>query len=1026
MDRSIFAFIWRHSYPQQIFLLAVTLVSFPFLYLSLELPKQIINDAISGEPGARAVFGMSLGQVELLALLCAGFLAAVLAQGLLKMYINTRKGVIAERLLRRFRYQLITRVLRFPRPHFQRVSQGELVSMITAEAEPLGGIMGDLVAQPVFQGGMMATILAFLFIQNPWLGLAAVALIPLQAWLIPMLQRQLNVLNKERVREVRRLAEEIGESAAGAGDLRTNGGWRRRLAILTDRLGRLFEIRYRIYRKKFFMKFLNNFITQLTPFFFFSIGGYLVIQGELTVGALVAGLAAYKDLSAPWKELLLWYNQTQDMRIRWQIITERFAPRDLLDESLFEGRPDEIPEIRGPIAMQGVTVRDADGATVLDGLDLEIPAGATVGIASRSAAERKAFAEVLTREVLPAAGTLQIGGQDIRTLHQAVIAARIGYAGPRPYLFAGTIGDNLTMALRTRPNGEMLPEDVTEAIEEARRAGNSVDPAFGDWLCPDAKDLADRERLSAWWLQLTEAMGTDEYLFRRGIDAKFDAAAHPELAERLAALRPEIARRIEAAGLSKAVHRFDPERFNPGLPMGGNLLYATPAVDIMQEDMAETPLFRETLDSLGLADELLELGKAVLQSLSQVFGATGTEHPLFRSLEIDSELFARLTALEAKARAHGNRALSEAERNLIIAVPFRFSAEQIGEAFPAKLKARILELRAERRDELRERVGGLFDPIAEDRFARGLTVLENAVFGKIARGTGAKAQKLRDLVCEVMIEHGLKRLVAELIYDVPTGIGGANLPEVAHERIAFVRAAIKRPDILILDRALASHDRESRLEMRKRLRALLPQTTLIFLEEDFRHRDSFDVYVEIEDGRFVASPGAGGAADGEEARLGADLAKKVRKLETTELFAGIERRQLRLLAFASEWVAAKAGDKLFQAGDASDGAYLIADGRAELRWPDARPDDPAVTVAHPGRLIGDLSVLRGEPRLHDLVAATDVVALRVGAAELRSILENDIGVATSLLRTVSGYLVEVGGRLRDVRREHSGPAEPAE
>ncbi|MEO0863845.1 MAG: hypothetical protein AAFY39_04500, partial [Pseudomonadota bacterium] len=134
------------------------------------------------------------------------------------------------------------------------------------------------------QAGQMLTILGFLFFQSVAFGFAACALIPLQAWLIPKLQRQINLLNKKRVIQVRALAAEIGEAAAGAGTLRKHGGWRYRMAMVGDRLGRLYAIRFEIYQKKFFMKFLNNFITQLTPFFFFSIGGYLVIRGDVTLG----------------------------------------------------------------------------------------------------------------------------------------------------------------------------------------------------------------------------------------------------------------------------------------------------------------------------------------------------------------------------------------------------------------------------------------------------------------------------------------------------------------------------------------------------------------------------------------------------------------------------------------------------------------------------------------------------------------------------------------------------------------------
>ncbi|MEM7498313.1 MAG: ABC transporter transmembrane domain-containing protein [Pseudomonadota bacterium] len=1014
MDKTIFAFIWRHSKRQQLVLLLLTLISFPFLYLSLELPKRIINDAISGEPGMRDFFGLEVGQVGLLAILCGGFLLAVLAQGLMKMLINTRKGVLSERLLRRFRYQLIHRILRFPRPHFQRVSQGELVSMVTAEAEPLGGLMGDLVAQPIFQGGMMLTILGFLFVQNPWLGLAAVALIPLQAWLIPLLQRRINLLNKARVKEVRRLAEEIGESAAGASELRVNGGLRRRLAQVSARLGRLFEIRYRIYRQKFFMKFLNNFITQLTPFFFFSIGGYLAITGELTVGALVAALAAYKDLSAPWKELLTWYNQTQDMGLRWQIITERFMPRDILDEKLFEGVPEDIPHIAGPILMEGVTVRDREGTAVLDCIDLEIQPGATVGIKSGSDEERRAFCELITREVLPASGRVTIAGHALSDLHQAVISARVGHAGPRPYLFSGTVGDNITMGLRTRPSdaeddGEETVEGTFD-LEEARKAGNSTDPHDADWLDPSLAGLEDREGLSAWWMQLTEAMGTDTFLFRRGLDARFDADDHPELAGRLVELRPKIAERLQQKGLSKAVYRFEDTAFNPGLPVAGNLIFATPTKNIMQEELAENDRFHDAMARLGMEAEMMKLGKAVLSTLETIFGSVGTEHPMFRGLNIDAALFEKLIGIARKARDQGTETLGRTERGLLMTVPFRFSADQIGEAFPDKLKNRILEIRAKRRDEMRKMAGELFEPLEEDRFAKGLTVLENALWGKVCISGGAKVQKVRDVVSDVFVEEGLKRLVAELIYDASVGIGGSNLPPVALERMSFVRAAIKKPDVLLLDRALASHDSESRLRMRTRLRALLPETTLIFLEEDFHNPDSFDVFAEIEDGRLKGREAAETTAET------SALTKKLRKLERVELFAGLERNQLRLLAYGSQWVNATAGEYLFRDGDPTDGAYVLVKGQATLRYSEAQPEDKPVSVVEPGRMVGDLSVLRGEPRRHDFVAETDVMALRIGAEELRTIVNNDINVATNLLRTVSGYLIEVGGRLRDVRR----------
>ena len=66
------------------------------------------------------------------------------------------------------------------------------------------------------------------------------------------------------------------------------------------------------------MKSAINFLNNLVPFFFYLIGGYLVIEGEISFGALVAVLAAHKDFSAPLRELLMYYQVTEDVRVRYR------------------------------------------------------------------------------------------------------------------------------------------------------------------------------------------------------------------------------------------------------------------------------------------------------------------------------------------------------------------------------------------------------------------------------------------------------------------------------------------------------------------------------------------------------------------------------------------------------------------------------------------------------------------------------------------------------------------------------------
>ncbi|EAQ43437.1 ABC transporter, permease protein [Roseobacter sp. MED193] len=1031
MPRTLFSFIWRYSKRQQLGLLALTLLIFPFLYATLELPKRIINDAIGAPAPIVDVWGQEMSQVEYLLVLCCGFLAAVIVAGILKMRLNTAKGVTAERLLRRLRYSLISRMVRFPTPYFRTTSQGELVSMITSESEPMGGLMGDALAQPAFQAGQMATIVVFLFMQSVWFGLVSIALIPLQAWLIPLLQRQINLLNKDRIQEVRALAAEIGETAAGMSDLRGNGGWRYRLAQVSDRLGRLFDIRRRIYNKKYFMKFLNNLIGHMTPFVFYSAGGVLAIRGEITVGALVAGLAAYKDLSAPWKELLTYYNQVQDMGLRWSIMTERFAPKGMIDAALIEGVPDKLPHLRGDVVFRNVSLRDSEGNMVIENLSLTIPQGARVAVKSSSDAERAAFAQLLTREVLPTRGAITLAGHRLEALHQGVIAARVGYAHSHPYLFSGSLGDNVLMPLRSSPSLPRPSAETERQIAEAIRAGNSADPLEADWVNPALAGLGSEGDMRDWWFQLVEAMGVDQQLFRRTLHAQLQPSAQPFLEQQIVRLRPLIKQRLIEAGLDGVVHHFDPEAFNPAVPLASNMLFATPTRDIDPEELlAPGTLFYQVIRDQQLEDETLEIGLGVAETLIKTFGRDNLDHPLFQRLGLDEDVYCRLCnaaeeyAVQERALAantaggaanNGSKqGLSAASRAALMTIPFLLSAEQIGPGFLESFKARILKIRAASGGVLTARSKGLFAALDPSSYAPRLSVMENALFGKVSLHAGDKARQVEALVSEVVTAQGLQKRLALILYDLPTGLGGALLEPVFQERAAFTRAAIKRPDLLILDRALASHDSDSRLRTRDRLRALMPATTMIFLEDDFRHPERYDLFVEIHEGQIDGS-----ATRGERRKKGRpeglvaeDFRQKLDVIGRAELFTQLDSRNQRLLAFSAQWHRVGQGDLVFARGESGDAVYLCLEGRAELRWPDAPATTAPISVIEPGRLIGDLSVILRQPREMDLRAAEPCLFLRIGAEEYRAVIESDASVATQLLKTVSEHLVGLATRVR--------------
>ncbi|WP_260006515.1 ABC transporter transmembrane domain-containing protein [Leisingera sp. M527] len=310
LDRNLVTHIVRTTRRHQFSLMLLSLSLLPVLYLSLELPKQIVNNVLSKSHAPLRLLGYDLTATQHLAVLSGVFLLTITLNGVGKYLLNVLKGRLAERCLRRLRLLIYCRW----RKQAGRPRKSELPQILGQEAEPIGGFAADLVALPVTQGGTLLTILLFMFIQDPILGAAALTVLPLQLFLLPYLQRIVNRLSRERIQEMRRLTRGLMEQLNPEQD-------RPRDVLLTmASLRQLEAIRRRINRVKFFAKALNNFLTALTPFLFYSLGGYFVLEERITLGALIAVLAAHKDFSAPLKELFRFYQQLEDTRIRYKEI----------------------------------------------------------------------------------------------------------------------------------------------------------------------------------------------------------------------------------------------------------------------------------------------------------------------------------------------------------------------------------------------------------------------------------------------------------------------------------------------------------------------------------------------------------------------------------------------------------------------------------------------------------------------------------------------------------------------------------
>lgn len=1021
MQPTIMRFVWKFSKREQLIAIALTLVSFPLLYLMLELPKQIINEAISNARESRLFFGLELGPYAYLFTLSGCLLLLVIVNGLFKMRINTYKGIIGERLVRRLRYLLVDRVLRFPLARFQRVSQGEIIATVIPETEPLAEFCGDSIALPVFQGGTLLTILVFMFMQNPWLGLASIALIPLQLYVIPKLQRKVNALKKQRVRRVRVLSERLGETISGAREIRVQGTRRYTLAEFSYRFGELFKIRLEIFRTKFLMKFLNNTIGQLTPFLFYALGGYLVITGELTIGALVAALAAYKDILGPWKELLNQYQRHQDATVKYAQIIEQFDPPGLAAD-LTESRVAIDPSSPVTLSLDRVAHFSEQGNRVFGGISLALEPGTAVEVVSENTAQRNALGQIAGGLIAPASGSVSLAGVEHQDLSERDFHSRVAYIGPDPFIFNSAISYNFGYALNHQPPSlEERSETDLEDLAEAAAAGNSsdwFDETFGTvWTDYSLLGRATWPEGLEVMMQVLHVVGVDDVVARASLGEFFCPVEIGEKLNRetfeqeLLDARADVQKHIETHQLGHLLSPFDPDAINPWSSIAENVLFGIiNNEEYSYQRLAESEVFRESLRKVDFYEQAVAIGDAAARALLRFKDNLPSNHPLVIQFGLDNDdttedMSRAIDTLDSKAARLTEKRREKIERaeitllTIFLAIePGSFNLIEI----PPDTGDSILALRRHAREYALSEDTEMLQLFDREHWSPGLSVFDNLIFGRINHHIEGAQKQLLDLVEEVVAEHGLREFFIVVFFvNSQSGVGGSRLPEAARHRISLGRTLLKHPDVLIFHDALPRHTEEQFATTMRLIREYLPQAALLNVTSQASVNAGFDIRYTLDEHGLSQGAGQGrqaGATDqSQDTLLGV--------IESIDMFSALTHTQKEVLALDSARASAKAGQVIYEVGDEPTDVYVLMRGSASLSH---LIDGVSTEVLQfDGRaLIGEVEVLADHRRKTALTALTDCEFVKLKATTVRRLIEENAQLSRDILLDLASKVVQ--------------------
>ncbi len=805
--RSLFSWVRQSNMKLQVALLAVIMLTVATRVLPLELQKKIINEAIN------------LRKLDLLLVYCGLYLAAVVVSSGLKYLINVIQTYLGQEALEKLRKELYHHILTLPLNYFRKTQAGMVVSALVTEIAPAGDFIGQAIAVPVTN---VLTLLAFggyLFFLNPLMACMSLAIYPLVLVIMPRMQRSTNIANKKRVDVTRDMSSLIAESITGVHEIHGNASYRIENSRFDRMAAALLKIRIRWNLLKTGTKSFNNFCVSLAPFLLFIVGGWLIIEGRFDLGSLVAFLSAQEKLYDPWKELMDFYQIYQDAGVRYERTMEYF---DFPPEHTIHLTGRAPYELDGSLGVEGLTFVADGGITLLSDINLALKPGEHLALVGFSGSGKSTLALCVGQLYKYTSGSLKLGGQEVADLTKRDIATNIGFVSQSPFIFTGSIKENLLYACQAA-----LESDSPEELAKL--------PSLDDQIA------------------VLQQAGIFVDVLRFGLNTILAHDQESELAQRIIRVRQGFQQDF-GQELAGEVEFFDPQRYLHHSTVAANLTFGSPRKpEFATGNLSRNAFFLAFLDKQQLAMPLIALGAELTQTTVDILSGLPKDNVFFEQSPIPPDQFEEYKQLAELLKKTRLKDLGEAERSRLLDLALRFVPGRHKTAsLPLNLETLILEGRAGFKQEIEAADPGAFAFYAPEEYIYSQTILDNILFGKPKSDAATSQEKIYQSIIQCLIAEDLLEAIVEIGMHFSVGSKGDKLSGGQRQKLAIARVFLKRPKILIMDEATSALDNKSQSRIQNLLETRWKgKSTLIAVVHRLDIIKNFDKVAVMKAGKIV-------------------------------------------------------------------------------------------------------------------------------------------------------------------------------
>lgn len=445
----------------------------------------VVVETLAAQAGPRLTAiavdrGILRGSLRVIVVVSAVYVASVVFATVAGRIRLAWTGRVGERLMFHLRVRIFTHLQRLGLNFYTREKAGRLMTRMTSDVEALHQLFNEGLVNLVVQALTLLVVAVVLFTMNVRLALYTVGfVVPVMVvttlWFRSVSDRGFLAV-RERIADV--LAD-LQESLSGVRIVAAHNRQRHNNVRHRNILGEHRDAnRYTAKAGSLYgpgteaVGVLGNALILL-------VGGPMVIRGSLEIGELLAFVLYLATFFAPIQQLVQLYNTYQQGGAAVKKLRDVFAEQPDPPEA-----PDayELPPIEGDIRLDGVTFSYGDGPPVLRDVDLHIEPGETFALVGPTGAGKSTIVKLIARFYDPTEGRVLVDGHDVSKVTQTALRRQIGNVPQEPFLFAGSIRDNISFA---------RPDASEEEILEACRAVGILDLIE---RLPDGLDTPCHER----------------------------------------------------------------------------------------------------------------------------------------------------------------------------------------------------------------------------------------------------------------------------------------------------------------------------------------------------------------------------------------------------------------------------------------------------------------------------------------------------------------------------------------------------